>query len=86
MYNNITGPELAGRLKDVRISVSSTESSSAEEEAECGYFEGVLNVNHTLIRCHPPREARFVRMQIKRSGRVILHIYEVEVHGIDERH
>lgn len=74
--------DFARRLRDVRVTVSSTESSSVNEETECGYFPGALNFNFTLITCNTPIIGHYIRLQIMSSQSAVLSVYEIEVHGI----
>ena len=45
----------------------------------CGYHNGTLNRDYTLISCNVPITGQFVQIQLYTTD--FLNLYEVEVHG-----
>lgn len=46
----------------------------------CGYYDGILNRDYTLITCNQPMRGQFVQIQLNMTD--YLNLFEVEVHEL----
>lgn len=74
---------LQERLRNALVTVSTTEADMFYKEGMtnlCGYYDGILNPQYTLITCFQPIRGQFVQLLL--DDTTYFSIYEVNIYGV----